>query len=67
MDEIDFSNNFIFENPIYFIALLTEVINQTIACKDQKKTIDVFQIISDVSGRRMGLPVDIHQLKDIID
>ena len=67
MDEVDFTSNFMFGNPIYFIAFLTEVINQTIACKDQNKMIDIFQIISDAAGRRMGLPVDIHQLKNIIN
>ena len=34
MDEVDFTSNFMFGNPIYFMAFLTEVINQTIACKD---------------------------------
>ena len=67
MDEVDFTSNFMFANPIYFIAFLTEVINQTIACKDQNKTIDIFQIISDAAGRRMGLPIDINQLKNIIN
>ena len=67
MSEVDFSSNFIFGNPIYFIAFLTEVINQTIACKDENKSIDVFQIILDAAGRRMDLPVDINQLKHTID
>ena len=67
MSEVDFSSNFMFGNPIYFIAFLTEVINQTIACKDENKSIDVFQIISNAAGRRMDLPVDINQLKHIID
>ena len=67
MNEVDFSSNFMFGNPIYFIAFLTEVINRTIACKDENKSIDVFQIISDVAGRRMDLPVDINQLKNMIN
>ena len=67
MDEVDFTSNFMFGNPIYFIAFLTKVINQTIACKDQNKTIDIFQIISDAAGRGMVLPVDINQLKNIIN
>ena len=67
MNEVDFSSNFMFGNPIYFIAFLTEVINQTTACKDENKSIDVFQIISDAAGRRMGLPVDINQLKNMIN
>ena len=31
MDEIDLSNNFMFGNPIYFIAFLTEVIKLLLA------------------------------------
>ena len=57
VNEVDFSSNFMFGNPIYFIAFLTPVINQAIACKDENKLIYVFQIISDAAGRRMGLPV----------
>ena len=34
MDEVDFTSNFMFGNLISFMAFLTEVINQTIACKD---------------------------------
>ena len=67
MNEVDFSSSFILGNPIYFIAFLAEVINQTIACKDENKSIDVFQIISDDAGRRMGLPVDINQLKNMVN
>ena len=67
MNEVDFSSKFMFGNPIYLIAFLTEVINQTIASKDENKSIDVFQIIADAAGRRMGLPVDINQLKNMIN
>ena len=67
MDEIDFFNIFMLGNPIYFIKFLTEVIYQTIACKNQNKTIDVFQTISDAAGRRMSLPVGINQLRDIVN
>ena len=67
MNEVDFSSNFMYGNPIYFIAFLTEVINQTITCKDESKSIDVFKIISDAAGRRMSLPVDINQLKNMIN
>ena len=67
MHEVNFTSNFMFGIPIYFIAFLTEVINLTIACKDQNKTIDIFQIISDAAGRRMGLPVDINQLQNIFN
>ena len=67
MDEVDFFNSSTFVNPIYFRSFLTEVTKQSVACKDQNKTVDVFQIISDAAGRRMGLPVDINQLKNIIN
>ena len=66
-NEVDFSSNIMFGNPIYFVAFLAEVINQTIACKDENKSIDVFQIISDAAGCRKGLLVDINQLKHMID
>ena len=67
MDKVDFTSNFMLGNPIYVVAFLAEVINQTIACKNLDKTINIFQIISDAAGRRMGLPVDINHLNYIIN
>ena len=67
MDQIDFANNFMRGNLIYFIAFLTEVITKTIEARDKNKPSDVFQIISHSAERRMGLPVDIEQHKTIIE
>ena len=63
MDQIDFSDNFMFGNPISFIDFLTEVINQTIIAKEANKRIDIHQIISESAGKRMGIAIDNEQLK----
>ena len=52
-----------FNNPIHFLALLAELIQQTIVAKDQNETIDVFKIITGAAGARIGLPLDSEQLK----
>ena len=65
MDQVNFCDNFMFGNPLYFIAFLTEVINQTILAKDAEKPIDVYEIISSSAGKRMGIPIDIDQLKSM--
>jgi len=66
IDQIDFSENFMFGNPLYFIAFLTEAITQTISAKEKNQEIDILQIIQRSAGRRMGLPIDIEQLKSMI-
>ena len=66
MDEVDFSHNFMFGNPIYFLAFLTEVINRTILATKADKNINIYEIISESAGKRMGIPIDIEQLKSMI-
>ena len=61
-EQTDFSS-FLFCNPVTILAFLTEVIKQTILAKDNNEDIDVFQIIIEAGGGRMGLPVDAEQLK----
>lgn len=65
MDEIDFTNNFMFGNPIYFIAFLTEVINQSILAREANESINIYEIISESAGKRMGIPIDVEQLKSM--
>ena len=38
---IDFASNFMFSNPIYFVAFLTEVINQTFFATKANKETDI--------------------------
>ena len=66
MDDIDFCNNFMFGNPIYFIAFLTEVINRTIMATKADKGVNIYEIITESAGKRMGIPIDIEQLKSMI-
>ena len=54
-----------FSNPIYFVALLTEIINQTLLATKTNKEIDIYQIISDSAGKQMGIPIDVEQLKSL--
>ena len=66
MDDIDFCNNFMFGNPIYFIAFLTEVINRTIMATKADKDVNIYEIITESAGKRTGIPIDIEQLKSMI-
>ena len=66
MDDIDFCNNFMLRNPICFITFLTEVINRTIMAKKADKDVNIYEIITESAGKRMGIPTDIEQLKSII-
>ena len=63
--QIDSATNFMFSNPIYFVAFLTEVINQTLLATKTNKEIDIYQIISDSAGKQMGIPIDFEQLKSL--
>jgi len=45
------------------LTFLAEVIRQTTAVKDRNETVDVFKIVAEPAGGRMGLPVDVEQLK----
>ena len=65
MDNIDFTSNLIFGNPIYFIAFLAEVINKALTYKENSD-INIFEIISEAAGKRMGLSVNAEQLKSLI-
>ena len=66
MNEVDFSSNFMFGNPIYFLAFLTEVINHTILATKADKNININEIISESAGKRIGIPINIDQLKSLI-
>ena len=44
-------------NPVLFLAFLVDVINQTLSAKEKIEPIDLFKIITDAAGGRMGLPV----------
>jgi len=48
---------------VLFLEFLVDVINQTIPAKEKNELIDLFKIITDKSGGRMGLPVEAHQFK----
>ena len=63
--QIDSASNFMFSNPIYFVAFLTEVINQTLPATKTNKEIDIYQIISDSAGKQMGIPIHVEQLKSL--
>ena len=65
MDNIDFASNLMFGNPIYFIAFLAEVINKALTYKENSD-INIFEIISEAAGKRMGLSVNAEQLKSLI-
>ena len=65
MDNIDFASNLMFGNPIYFIAFLAEVINKALTYKENSD-INIFEIISEAAGKRMGLSVNAVQFKSLI-
>ena len=65
MDNIDFTFNLMFGNPIYFIAFLAEIINKALTYKENRD-INIFEIISEAAGKRMGLSVNAEQLKSLI-
>jgi len=50
-------------NPVLFLAFSADVINQAISVKEKNEPIDLFKIITDAAGGRMGLPVEADQLK----
>jgi len=56
-------SSLLFGNPVTFLALLAEVIKQTILARDKNENIDVCQIITEEAGGRMGLPADVEQSK----
>ena len=64
MDKSDFSD-LMFGNPLNFIAFLTEVIQQTISSQNSNETVDILKIISDSVEKRMGIPIDMEQLKNL--
>ena len=65
MDNINFTSNLMFGNPIYFIAFLAEVINKALTYKENSD-INIFEIISEAAGKQMGLSVNAEQLKSLI-
>ena len=66
MDEVDFSHNFMFGNPIYFLAFLTKIIYCTILATKADENINIYEMISESAGKRMRIPIDIEQLKSMI-
>ena len=64
MDNIDFNSNFIFGNLLDFVSFLAEILHKAISAKDI--TINVFEIILEAVGKRMGLSVNADQLKSLI-
>ena len=62
MDIIDFNSNFMHGDLVYFVASLAEIINKAISSKDIN-FINNFEIISEATGKRMGLSVNANQLK----
>ena len=63
--QIDFATNFMFSNPIYFVAFLTEIINQTLLATKTNEEIDIYKFISDSAGKQTGIPIDVEQLKSL--
>ena len=63
--DIDFTSNLMFGNLIYFIAFLAEVINKALTYKENSDR-NIFEIISEAAGKRMGLSVNAEQLKSLI-
>ena len=51
-----------FGNPIYFIAFLAEVINKALTYKENSD-INIFEIIFEAAGKRMGLSVKCRTVK----
>ena len=66
MDQVNFSNNFMFGNLIYFIAFLTKVISQAIMAIETDKNIDLFQVISNLAEKRLEIPIESEPLKFLI-
>jgi len=48
----------LFGNPVLLLAF-----NQTISAKEKNEPIDLFKIITDAAGGRMGVPIEADQLK----
>jgi len=44
---------------------LAQVITETISTKDRNQPADIFKIITNAGGGRMGLPVDAEQLNTL--
>ena len=65
MLQIDSACYFTFSNVIYFVAFLTEVINQTLLATKTKKEMDIYQIISDSAGKQMVILINVEQLKSL--
>ena len=65
MECVDFTANFPFGNLLLFLAFLAQVITETISTKNRLEPVDIFKIITDAAGGRMGLPVDAEQLKTL--
>ena len=41
-------------NPVLFLVFLVDVINQTISAREKNEPVDLFKIITDAAGDRMG-------------
>jgi len=65
MEYVDFTTNFPFGNPLLFLAFLAQVITETISTKDRNQPVDIFKILNNAAGGRIGLPVDAEQPKTL--
>jgi len=65
MECVDFTTNFPFGNPLLFLTFSAQVISETISTKDRNQPVDIFKIITDAVGGRIGLPVDAEQFKTL--
>jgi len=48
MECVDFTTNFLFANPLFFLAFLAQVITETISTKDRNQPVDIFKIITEL-------------------
>ena len=53
-------------DPFLCLAFLTEVITTTISAQNNNENIDIFKIISDAIGGRMGLLINADELKNLV-
>ena len=56
-----------FGNPLFYVAFFTEVIHQAVTAKQNKKPIELYSFIAKFAGKRMGLPIDVNQLRCIVE
>ena len=50
-------------SPVLFLAFLADVVDQALSAGERNEPVDLFEIVTDAAGGRMGLPVEAEQLK----